>query len=123
MQVIHGKVVHGKALGRTVGMPTANIAADEKKLPASGVYATKLIYDGKKLDSVTNIGRRPSVDEEKHITVETYIFDFAREIYDAEVALEIHKFIRPVMKFENLAEVQEQVQKDMLEVKKYFAQM
>ncbi len=123
MQVIHGKVVHGKALGRTVGMPTANIAAYEKQLPASGVYATKLIYNGEKLDSVTNIGRRPSVDEEKHITVETYIFDFAREIYDAEVSLEIYKLIRPVMKFENLTEVHEQVQKDMLEVKKYFAQM
>lgn len=123
MQVIYGKVVHGKALGRTVGMPTANIATDEKKLPASGVYATKLIYDGQKLDSVTNIGRRPSVDEEKHITVETYIFDFEKEIYDEEVALEIHKFVRPVMKFENLAEVQKQVKKDMLEVKEYFAQM
>lgn len=117
--VLTGEVVHGKALGRTVGMPTANLCIAEE-LPEPGVYATKIEVDGKVYDSITNIGMRPSVDESEEITVETYIFDFEEDIYGKTVKLEICSFLRTVMKFKNLEEVHKQVEKDILQAKEYF---
>ena len=114
IQVLSGKVVHGKRLGRTVGMPTANIeVCDESLLPACGVYATKIMAGEKKLLAVTNIGQRPTVDEEQHITVEAHILDFDEDIYGENVVLEVHRFLRPIQKFESLEEVHAQVKKDI----------
>lgn len=122
MQVVTGTVVHGKGLGRTVGMPTANLDVEQKHLPKPGVYATRLVCKNRVLDSVTNIGTRPSVDNDHRITVETFILDFDEDIYGEHVALEIYKFLRPVMKFCNLKEVQEQVEKDVISARIYFAE-
>ena len=115
-----GEVVHGKGLGRTVGMPTANLQVTMEDLPATGVYATRIQIDGKIYNSITNIGRRPSVDEDRNITVETYILDFHEDIYGKKVVLEICHFPRPVIRFQGLEEVREQVEKDIVEAKKYF---
>ena len=115
-----GEVVHGKGLGRTVGMPTANLQVTMEDLPTTGVYATRIQIDGKIYNSITNIGRRPSVDEDRNITVETYILDFHEDIYGKKVVLEICHFLRPVIRFQGLEEVREQVEKDIVEAKKYF---
>jgi len=118
--VLKGEVVHGKGLGKTVGMPTANLKISNEALPASGVYITKVVIDGILYQSVTNIGRRPSVDEEKQITVEVFVFDFDSDIYGKTVELEVLKYLRPVQKFQNLQEVHEQVEKDIEQAKQYF---
>ncbi len=115
-----GEVVHGKGLGRTVGMPTANLQVTLGDLPAIGVYATHIQIDGKIYNSITNIGRRPSVDEDRHITVETYILDYHEDIYGKKVVLEICHFLRPVIRFQSLEEVREQVERDIVEARKYF---
>ena len=121
--ILAGKVVHGKALGRTVGMPTANIAVcDESALPECGVYATKLVVDGRSYQAVTNIGLRPTVDEEPQITVEAHIIDFDEDIYGKDVVLEVYKFLRPIQKFNSLEEVHAQVKKD-IEMTKFFLDM
>lgn len=113
--MISGVVVHGKALGRTVGMPTCNLAiAEDAKLPKEGVYATRVMWKDQVYRGVTNIGKRPTVDAETCITVETYILDFAQDIYGEQITLEICAFIRDVQKFASLQAVQEQVQKDIL---------
>jgi len=118
--ILSGKIVHGKALGRTVGMPTANLCITEGTMPEEGVYATRIrIGDGVYI-SVTNIGRRPTVDDESYITVETFIIDFDKEIYGEQTVLEVHQFLRPIQKFDSLQEVQEQVQKDVEMAKIYF---
>ena len=117
--ILTGKIVHGKGLGRTVGMPTANLSIANTELPEAGVYATRIRIGEEIYDSVTNIGRRPSVDCDQHITVETYIFDFHENIYGETVALELLKFLRPIIKFQNLEEVYEQVKRDIEEAKKY----
>lgn len=114
-----GKVVHGKALGRTVGMPTANIeVSDRSMLPECGVYATRIRVDGENYLAVTNIGLRPTVDNEQLVTVEAHILDFDQDIYGKSVELEVHKFLRPIQKFNSLEEVQQQVKKDIEEAKK-----
>ncbi len=113
--VISGVVVHGKALGRTVGMPTCNLAIPEgTRLPKEGVYATRVKWKDRVYRGVTNIGKRPTVDTDACITVETYILDFDQDIYGEQITLEICAFIRDVQKFASLQAVQEQVQKDIL---------
>lgn len=119
--IMIGEVVHGKALGRTANMPTANIQVERvKRKPNDGVYCTKIRLGDEELVSVTNIGTRPSVDNFRYVTIEALILDFNREIYGEKLVLEVHKYIRNTMKFENLAEVKEQVEKDVVETKEYF---
>ncbi|NLL78012.1 MAG: riboflavin biosynthesis protein RibF [Clostridiales bacterium] len=118
--IMIGEVVHGKALGRTVGMPTANLGVGETKLkPPSGVYATRTRVDGEFYQGLTNIGTRPSVDDLPVITIETFLLDFSKDIYGKKLILEVHSFIRGVQKFDNLEQVQNQVQKDLTQVKDY----
>lgn len=118
--IMIGEVVHGKALGRTVGMPTANLGVEDIKLkPPSGVYATRTSVDGEYYQGLTNIGTRPSVDDLPVITIETFLLDFSKDIYGKKLILEVHLFIRGVQKFDNLEQVQNQVQKDLAQVKGY----
>ena len=116
--ILKGNVVKGKGLGRTVGMPTANLKIYEGTLPESGVYLTRIKVEGKVYNSLTNIGKRPSVDDGSDVSVETLILDFNRDIYGKDVVLEILEFLRPVLKFASLLEVREQVEEDILEAKK-----
>lgn len=116
--IMIGEVMHGKALGRTVGMPTANLGAPENKIyPPSGVYGTAVTVDGEKFKAMTNIGKRPSVDDFDYVTIEAFLLDFSRDIYGKEICLEVYKFVRGVIKFDSLADVQKQVQKDIQTVR------
>ena len=112
--IIKGVVVHGKALGRTVGKPTANLKVEKDVvLPPGGVYATVGIIDGKRYKAVTNVGTRPSVDNETKVTVETFFLELNEDLYGKEIILEFLGFIRPTRKFENLEQVSAQIQKDI----------
>ncbi len=113
-----GTVVHGKALGRTVGMPTANLGVEECKIkPPSGVYGTYVQVDDEVFKAMTNVGKRPTVDNFDYVTIEAFILDFSRDIYDREIAISFRTFVRGVMKFNGLEEVQQQVQKDIQTVR------
>ena len=116
--IIMGEVVHGKALGKTVGMPTANIYISDNKIkPAEGVYASLISIGEESYKAVTNIGKRPSVDNFNYITVESFILDFDRNIYGEEVVLSLESRIREVKKFDSLLEVKKQVEKDIKKVR------
>ncbi len=97
-----GEVVHGQGLGRTIGIPTANLAVPEKRvLPKSGVYACLAHIAGVSYPAVTNIGTRPTVAG-SGITVEPWILDFNGDLYGKELTLEFFKFLRPERKFDSL---------------------
>ncbi len=114
MKILKGEVIHGKALGRTVGKPTANLkVAEGQVLPPDGVYASIGIIEGKRYKAVTNVGRRPSVDDDEKVTIETYFLELNEDLYGKELTLEFLGFIRPTKKFKNLNEVSEQIQKDI----------
>lgn len=118
--LLMGQVMHGKALGRTVGMPTANLGfCKAKQLPAYGVFGTLSEIDGKNVKGLTNIGQRPSVDNYNYVTIETFLLDFSGDLYDKTIALEICAFIRGVKKFNNLDEVKAQVNKDIESIRAY----
>ena len=114
LYIIKGEVVHGKALGRTVGRPTANLKPEkEAVIPPAGVYATMGIIDGKHYEAVTNVGTRPTVDNDHQVTIETFFLNLNEDLYGKEITLEFLKFIRPTIKFDNLEQVSAQIQKDI----------
>jgi riboflavin kinase/FMN adenylyltransferase len=119
--LIMGPVEHGKALGRTVGMPTANIGFKQyKQVPADGVYGTLSDVGGKIYKGLTNLGHRPTVDNFDYVTVEEFLLDFSDDIYGQVITLEVHALIRPIRKFKDLAEVKIQVNKDIESIRSYF---
>lgn len=111
---ISGKVVHGKALGRKMGMPTINIVPEATKLlPPCGVYCSTVILEGKEYPAISNIGYKPTVAENLALGVETYLYDFERDIYDEEVTVCLYKFLRPEMRFDSMETLRKQVLSDI----------
>ncbi len=108
-----GIVVKGKQLGRTIGFPTANLLVeDEKLLPCNGVYSTKTIIGDKTYKSITNVGVNPTFNTNKKV-VETHIFNYNGDLYDKEILVEFHDFVRFEKKFENIDELKKQIQIDV----------
>ena len=109
---ILGIVSEGNKLGRTIGFPTVNIIPEKNKLlPPDGVYITKTIYNGKVYESLTNIGKNPTINNSIR-TVETYIFDFNQNIYGKQIEVLFLEWVRDVKKFASLDELKEQIAKD-----------
>ena len=110
---LEGTIIHGRARGRTVGMPTANLdPAAGSVLPPHGVYATLFRFDGREQAGLTNVGPRPSVGGDQ-VTVETYLPDFEGDLYGRRVLLEFRGFVREVRKMSGLEEVHRQVERDL----------
>ena len=100
--MLTGTVIHGRQLGRTLGIPTANLALPEGLAePRHGVYACRVTVDGKIYGAVTNIGTRPTVDG-RGVTVEPWILDYDGDLYGKELRLEFLQFLRPERKFPDL---------------------
>ncbi|MDI1234832.1 MAG: bifunctional riboflavin kinase/FAD synthetase [bacterium] len=99
----HGRVVHGRKLGRTLGYPTANLEIEDlfKLVPAKGVYAVKVLINRQKYIGMLNIGDNPTVPEKK-FSIEVNIFDFNAEIYGEIVEIQLIERMRDELKFENL---------------------
>lgn len=110
--MLSGKVINGKKLGRTIGFPTANLEINkEKVIPAKGVYYTNVEINGKIFKGITSVGNNPTVNG-KELTVETYILDFDNDIYEKEIRVYFIDRIRDEIKFNNIDELIDQLQKD-----------
>ena len=118
--ILSGQVIHGKKLGRKLGIPTANmILPKELVKPQFGVYACKCVISGTEYLAVTNIGMRPTVSGED-ITVETWILDYQGEdLYGQYITLEIHRFLRKEQKFDTLEDLKAQIHRDAEETRKW----
>lgn len=120
--VVMGEVVTGKQLGRTVGQPTANIDFPQSKvLPPDGSYITVTLVDGQRRVGLTNIGKRPTVDNYDYTTIENHILDFSGNLYGKVLVLEVLRFIRGVEKFDSLAAVKRQIDRDIVTLREYIA--
>ena len=109
---LEGVVVGGKKLGRTIGFPTANLKVSEDMLiPKKGVYYTNVVYNNNQFKGITSVGTNPTVNGEK-ITIETYILDFDRNIYDKELKLIFLERIRDEKKFDSIEKLVERLKKD-----------
>lgn len=118
--ILSGTVVHGHQLGRTIGIPTANLTLPGELLPPKfGVYACLARIGDKKYPAVTNIGTRPTVQGEG-ITAEPWILDFEGDLYGRELVLEFYRFLRPEKKFPSLEALQVEIRKNAEETREFF---
>lgn len=117
---ISGKVIRGNQIGKLIGYPTANLYPDDanKLIPAMGVYASRVTYNGVLYNSMTNIGMRPTISAHK-LTIETNIFDFNQEIYFESITVDLIKRIRNEKKFGNLDILKNQLAIDRENALKY----
>lgn len=109
---IQGMVQHGDKLGRTIGFPTANIDLGHYLRPAYGIYAVRgILPDGRVLDGAANLGVRPSFDPPKEL-LEPHFFDFAENLYDQCIEVQLIEYLRPEAKYEGLDALTAQIAKD-----------
>ncbi|HEY0105730.1 MAG TPA: bifunctional riboflavin kinase/FAD synthetase [Rhizomicrobium sp.] len=113
---VEGRIEHGDKRGRTIGFPTANMRLIDCLAPAFGIYAVRMkIFEDDRVvgarDGVANFGIRPMF-ETKVPLLETYLFDFAGDLYGKHVAVELIAYLRPEAKFESLDALKAQMAKD-----------
>ncbi len=111
---IHGTVVYGNQIGGTVlGFPTANLLLPkEKHLPPFGVYVSLVTVDGMQYGGITNIGKKPTIEGEFPVGAETYLLDFAGDLYGKQIEVQLLHFQRPERKFGSLEELRAQLCQD-----------
>lgn len=115
--LLTGTVTTGKRIGRTLGIPTANLVLPEGVLvPRFGVYAANALFDGQSRRAVVNIGTRPTVNG-KNVTVEPWILDFDGDLYGHALRLELLDFIRPEKKFASLDELKAEILRNAEQVR------
>jgi len=112
---VEGKVVPGDGRGRTIGIPTANLEIwGELLLPARGVYATLAHIGSIEIPSVTNIGIRPTFENQSpQLRVETHLLNFNRDLYGTILQLEFIDFLRPEQRFPSVQALVGQIQTDI----------
>lgn len=116
-------VSHGKKLGSTLGFPTVNLKLKPNVLPpALGVYATRVwLENGESHIAVTNVGRRPTVDDGEMLTVEGFILDFSGDLYGQTIRMEFFEFLRPEKKFPSLDALRDEIMRNAQQTRDYFA--
>ncbi len=107
-----GEVKQGNHIGRTIGFPTVNLIPNKKLLPPYGVYASRTFVKGQWYDSITNVGKKPTISQESEEGVETYLFDFHQDVYGERIEVEFLQFLRPERRFDSLEALKEQIEKD-----------
>jgi riboflavin kinase/FMN adenylyltransferase len=119
---IAGIVARGERVGRKIGYPTINLAPENELFPADGVYVTRIEIRsfGRLFDSVTNIGRRPTVYEDFSTTIETYVLDFNANVYGERVRLFFFDRLREERTFPSVMALTEQIGRDIEATREYF---
>ena len=111
---LHGVVVAGSRLGRTIGFPTANMQLYEplKLVPGNGVYYVRVEALGRTMYGMCNIGCKPTVGQGNARTIETNIFDFDEDIYGLDMKISFIRRIREEVRFESLEALRRQLEND-----------
>lgn len=123
--VLTQTVGHGRQLGRTIGIPTANLVAPPHVLlPRRGVYAAKItLPDGRAFGGVTNVGVRPTVNNGQDVTVEPWILDFDGDLYGQAIRVEFYRRLRDERKFDSLAALRSQIETDAVKTREAYPEM
>lgn len=120
------RVAHGKKIGTTtLGFPTVNLLIPQGVIvPAFGVYATRVWFDGQCRCAVTNVGVRPTVeDNDGHVTVEGFILDFDGDLYGHEIRMEFYKYLRPEQRFPSMDALAAEIRHNAQQTRDYFRQL
>lgn len=115
-----GRVAHGRKLGRTLGIPTANIHLHRHNSPLRGIYVVEMYgLEGEPLPGVANIGTRPTVGGTE-VILEVHLLDFDRDIYGAHVSVEFLQKLRDEKRFDSIDAMRVEILNDIARARCYF---
>ncbi len=118
---VTGDVCTGNHLGRTMGFPTANqLPPGDKLLPKNGVYVTRTRIGERSCPGITNVGYKPTIEGQNPLGVETHLFDFHGDLYGRKITVEFLERLRDEQKFDSLALLKSQLQRDVAAGRQYF---
>lgn len=119
---ISGTVIHGRRIGRTLGIPTANIPLPDGVLrPAFGVYAAEVVTEDARYLAVVNVGVRPTVGKGGRALIEPWLLDFDGDLYGKPIRVEFYRFLRPERKFASLDALRSEILRNAEQTRAYFA--
>lgn len=114
---VDGCVVHGAGRGRTIGVPTANVASSNQLMPPEGVYAVwvTVLDDEQRVryPGVANLGTRPTFTDGDHSSLEVHLLDFDRDLYRRPLRTEFVQRLRGECRFSGVDELVAQIQRDI----------
>src|SRR6185295_17943145 len=117
---VEGLVERGSERGHTLGFPTANLHPKNRVIPRNGVYVTGTLIDGQWRRSVTNIGVRPTFGADSEPSVETFVMNWAGDLYGDVVRVRFLHRLRNERKFGSVADLKQQIENDVERARSYF---
>jgi riboflavin kinase/FMN adenylyltransferase len=118
---VEGPVERGAERGRGLGFPTANLHPRNRVIPRNGVYVTGTLIAGEWRRSITNVGLRPTFGGDSEPSVETFVMDWAGDLYGDVVRVRFLHRLRDERKFNSIEELTTQIQKDVQQAQNYFS--
>lgn len=117
---VEGRVERGEERGQQLGFPTANVHPKNRVIPRNGVYVTGTLIEGQWRRSVTNVGVRPTFGTDREPSVETFVMDWAGDLYGDVVRVRFLQRLRDERKFGSIAELKDQIERDVRRAQSYF---
>ena len=117
---VEGMVIRGNERGHTLGFPTANLHPQNRVIPAHGVYVTGTLIDGQWRRSVTNVGTRPTFETGTEPSVETFVMNWAGDLYGDVIRVRFLYRLRDEKKFASLEALKAQIENDVARAENYF---
>ena len=117
---VEGRIEHGSERGHQLGFPTANLHPHNRVIPKNGVYVTGTLIEGQWRRSVTNVGLRPTFGAETEPSVETFVMNFAGDLYGDVLRVRFLHRLRDERKFGSLEALKAQISKDVSRAQEYF---
>jgi riboflavin kinase/FMN adenylyltransferase len=118
---VEGRVVRGAERGRYLGFPTANLHPENRVIPRGGVYVTATLIEGAWRRSITNIGTRPTFENDSaRVSVETYVMNWTGDLYGDVVRVRFLHRLRNERKFASIDELKQQIARDRDRASEYF---
>lgn len=119
---LEGTVVRGTGLGTKMEVPTANLETPNELIPRTGVYVTIFKMDGRRYESVTNVGFCPTMNqgEKSELSIEPHLLDFKQDLYGKEIILEFMMRLRDERRFSDQEILVAQIRKDIANARRYF---
>ncbi|MBO7624825.1 MAG: riboflavin kinase [Bacteroidales bacterium] len=119
-QTLHGTIIHGDRIGRTIGFPTANLQTADP-LPERGVYVARMVWKSGSGYGMLNIGTRPTVNGTT-LRVEMHLLDFQGDLYGETVSVQLLHFLRQEMRFAGTEALRQQLLADRQQTEAYLHQ-
>jgi riboflavin kinase/FMN adenylyltransferase len=117
---VEGRVERGVERGHQLGFPTANVHPQNRVIPRNGVYVTGTLIEGQWRRSVTNVGIRPTFASDVEPSVETFVMNWAGDLYGDVVRVRFLYRLRDEKKFGSIEELRAQIEKDVSRAQSYF---